>query len=323
MSTEIIHVAAAAVLDGNGRVLITRRDDDAHQGGLWEFPGGKLEPGEDIGQGLRRELQEELGISVTKSRPLLKLTHHYHDLSVCLDVHTVTDFEGQPEGLEGQPLRWCELDALDPDEFPAADVPVINALRLPRRYLITGNFDSVADFQNRLERSLANGIKLVQLRIKPDWYSQNSNAFDSIVSISKQACASAGAILMMNVPEDADARVAKITAVKNLHADSRRLQQLDTRPDCEWFSASCHTGKDLDKAQSLGADFVVLSPVQYTTSHPDTEPLGWQRFAAMIDDVNIPVYALGGVDASHVDRAIDAGGQGVAAISAFWSDWKS
>jgi len=316
---EVIHVVAGAILDEHRRVLLSRRDDDAHQGGLWEFPGGKLEPGETIGQGLRRELQEELGIIVTASRPLLKITHHYHDLSVCLDVHTVTDFEGQPEGLEGQPLRWCHVETLDPDEFPAADVPVINALRLPDRYLITGKFDSIADFQNRLDRSLANGIKLVQLRIKPDWYRQNSKAFESIVSIAKQACASTGAILMMNVPEEADARVAKIMAVKTLHADSRRLQQLDARPDCEWFSASCHTAKDLDKAQSLGADFVVLSPVQYTTSHPDTEPLGWPCFATMIEDVNIPVYALGGVDASHVDRAIEAGGQGVAAISAFWS----
>ena len=313
MTKEIIHVAAGAILDNDGRVLITRRDDDAHQGGLWEVPGGKLEPGEDTGQGLRRELNEELGIDVRQSRPLISITHHYHDLSVRLDVHTVTEFDGEPHGLEGQPLRWCAIGNLDPQELPAADVPVINALKLPARYLITGMFDTVAGFESSLHRALDNGIRLVQLRIKPDWYLEHRKEFDAIVCLSRQACESTGAILMMNVPPAADVRGM------NIHADSRRLQELTARPDCKWFSASCHTEADLERAQKLGADFVVLSPVRYTTSHPDTAPLGWECFAGMVEQANIPVYALGGVDESHIGIAIDAGAQGVAAISAFWA----
>lgn len=134
-----IHVVAAALQDAQGRVLIARRPLGVHQGGLWEFPGGKLEPGEMPLRGLARELEEELGIRVLASRPLIRVHHDYGDRRVLLDVHRVTGFAGEPVGREGQPLAWRHPEDLDPGCFPAADGPIISALRLPPLYFITSD----------------------------------------------------------------------------------------------------------------------------------------------------------------------------------------
>ena len=103
MST--VHVAVAVIQDALGRVLLSRRPEQVHQGGLWEFPGGKLEQGESLSHALRREILEELGLQVMDHQPLIAITHHYPDRSVLLDVHRVTEYLGEPHGLEDQPLR--------------------------------------------------------------------------------------------------------------------------------------------------------------------------------------------------------------------------
>jgi 8-oxo-dGTP diphosphatase len=120
--------------------------------------------------------------------------------------------------------------------------------------------------------------------------------------------------LLLNVPEQLRVK----STCNNIHADSAMLNQLHQRPDCQWFSASCHTIGDLKKAEKLDADFAVLSPVQKTDSHPDAEPLGWPAFKKMIDNVALPVYALGGVGERDIETAHLHGGQGVAGIGAFW-----
>ena len=118
-----IHVAAAAVFDDRQRVLICRRPPHAHQGGLWEFPGGKLEPGETIESALRRELREEVGINVISTRPLIRVHHDYPDRNVLLDVWRVERFSGRAAGHEGQPVRWVLPGELSRYRFPAANPP--------------------------------------------------------------------------------------------------------------------------------------------------------------------------------------------------------
>jgi 8-oxo-dGTP diphosphatase len=108
--TGYIHVAAAVVVDGLGRVLVSQRPGHVHQGGLWEFPGGKLEAGETAETGLKRELHEELGITVQAARPLIRVYHAYPDKPVLLDVWRVTRYSGEPAGLEGQPIDWVAVD---------------------------------------------------------------------------------------------------------------------------------------------------------------------------------------------------------------------
>lgn len=124
----MVHVAVGVILDAAGeKILLSRRADDAHQGGLWEFPGGKVEAGESLHCALARELQEELGIRVGSTAPLLEVLHDYGDKKVLLDVHVVRDFEGEPKSLEGQPLVWVAVQDLDDYEFPAANLPILKA----------------------------------------------------------------------------------------------------------------------------------------------------------------------------------------------------
>ena len=124
-----MHVAVGVITDGDGRVLIARRPAHIHQGGLWEFPGGKVEHGESLPGALSRELDEELGIVASAMEPLLEVHHDYSDKSVLLDVWQVTSFSGEPRGLEGQPLRWVTGSELAEFEFPAANQPIVEAVR--------------------------------------------------------------------------------------------------------------------------------------------------------------------------------------------------
>lgn len=123
-----MHVAVGVILDASNAVLISRRAAQAHQGDLWEFPGGKVEPGEHVLAALSRELQEELAIAVTATEPLLEIAHDYGDKAVLLDVHLVTRFENTPRAMENQPLRWVPAQDLARYAFPAANVPIIDAL---------------------------------------------------------------------------------------------------------------------------------------------------------------------------------------------------
>ena len=124
-----VHVAVGVILDDLGRVLISRRAEDAHQGGLWEFPGGKVEAGESLAVALARELREELDIDIAPGEPLLEIHHDYGDKAVLLDVHVIRAFSGQPRGLENQPLAWVHPDSLWDYAFPAANVPIIEAVQ--------------------------------------------------------------------------------------------------------------------------------------------------------------------------------------------------
>lgn len=127
-----VHVAVGVILDAANRILISRRAVDSHQGGLWEFPGGKVEQGESLYSALARELLEELGITIEGTEPLLEVRHDYGDKRVLLDVHVVREFTGDARGLEGQPLAWVAASDLGAYSFPAANDPIVEAVT---RYL--------------------------------------------------------------------------------------------------------------------------------------------------------------------------------------------
>lgn len=123
-----IHVAVGVIFNEHNQVLLAKRPDNLHQGGKWEFPGGKVENSETTSQALIRELKEEVNLNVISTTPLMTISHDYPDKQVLLDIHTVKDFSGTPEGLEGQPITWSDIETLKDYDFPEANTPIIEKL---------------------------------------------------------------------------------------------------------------------------------------------------------------------------------------------------
>ncbi len=315
--SDIVHVAVAVIINETDEVCITLRHEDSHQGGLWEFPGGKIEPNESVEQALVREIKEELGLEIKTSRPLITINHDYADKKVCLHVNRVLDYHGQAHGAEGQQLKWLSVDQLAPGDFPVANQSIIKALQLPDRYLITGKFSDEDEFLAKLAAALDDSIRLVQLRLKPGHLAPEK--IPALIRQTSSLCTQAGAKLLFNISAEYLVSVdLSSIAFDGFHADSKTLNTLSQRPDARLFSASCHNETELLKAIKLGADFAVLSPVQKTASHPDMDAMGWQKFSELLEMCPMPVYALGGVSADDIPVACSHGAQGVAAISAFW-----
>lgn len=309
---DLIHVAAGVLLDQQGRVLVQRRRDDAHVGGTWEFPGGKVDSGESREMALARELREELGIEVRRGRPLIRIHHEYPEKTVLLDVWRIEIYDGEPRGLEGQPLQWIAPEELPTLEMPPADRPIVHAVRLPDTCLVTGSEPSDDRiFLARLEARLGAGARLVQLRVDRD-----GKAFERLVRTAVEACERHGAWLVLNGTPDN----AVDWGAHGVHLTSRRLRRYSERPVPRdfWLSAACHNRGELSLAARLDADFVLASPVRPTASHPGVATLGLSGFAALCREAPMPVYALGGMTAEDREAVWHAGGQGVAGISGFW-----
>lgn len=309
-----VHVAAAAIISADGgQVLIARRPSNVDHGGLWEFPGGKLAPYETGLGGLKRELHEELGLEIRRAQPLIRIHHEYSDKHILLDVWQVHDFSGEPFGREGQAVRWVPLNELVKYPFPAANLPILRAVMLPTEYLITGEEEDETRFSERLERALTeDGVRLVQLRDK----SLDEAGYLARAEQALATCRRLGARLMLN----GEPGLLEHIDADGIHLTSDRLMGLQRRPIAQdkWLSASTHDARQLDQAGRIGCDFVTLSPLRTTPSHPDVPPLGWHDFQQMAERAAMPVFALGGMtrfDASHA-RAV--GAQGIASIRDFW-----
>jgi 8-oxo-dGTP diphosphatase len=309
-----VEVAAAVILDADRRrVLVSRRHPEAHQGGKWEFPGGKCHPGESFAQALQRELEEELGIVPTRYHPFLTLVYPYPEKTVVLSVWTVSTHAGVPEGREGQAVQWMEINALDPHLFPPANRMIIQALAFPERCLVTPEAAGyeIPVFLEGIEACLQRGIKLIQLRS----HGLERARYLALAESVEALCGRYGGRLLLNMPPEwwLDGMGA------GLHLPAWRLKQLADRPDINgWLSASCHDAAELEQAQRLGIDFVFVSPVRATASHAQSAPLGWQGLEKILSIARVPVYALGGMQSSDLMVAKYMGAYGVAAISAFW-----
>ena len=308
-----VDVAVAILIRPDGAVLLARRPRRKVYAGYWEFPGGKVEPGEPVIDALKRETAEELGVQIERAHPWITRIFTYPHAKVRLHFFRVFAWRGEPGALEHNALQWRQPDSVDLDPLLPANGPVLRGLQLPAEYAITQAGELGAErFVSRLEARLRGGLKLVQLREK---------GLDRVAlrDLARQVVALArghGAKVLVN----ADAALAREIGADGVHLTYEQLRRSVDRPDVAWCGASCHSSEELRFAESLGADFAVLGPVRATPSHPDSAPLGWERFRGIAAGASLPVYALGGISRPDLDQALSCGGHGVAMVRGAWTE---
>lgn len=306
-----IDVAAAVLTDPTGRVLLACRPPHAAWAGHWEFPGGKFEPGEDGRACLARELHEELGIDVETVFPWITVVYAYPERTVRLHFFRVTRWRGEPHGREGHVLSWQRPEAVRVAPLLPANAPILARLTLPSLYAITqAERHGVDAFLPRLDAALARGVRLIQVREK-DLPPERLAAFAGEVVARAHA---RGARVLVN----GDIGLALSVGADGVHLTARQLATLDARPPLALCAASCHDRRELERATVLDCDFVVLSPVLPTASHPEAKGLGWDAFARLVANYPLPVYALGGMKRELLETAMSHGAHGIAMLSGVW-----
>ena len=306
-----VEVVAGVLQDARGRILLARRTEGRDLAGLWEFPGGKREPGETPEAALARELHEELGIDVAIGEPVACIRHRYPHKRLQLDVRRIASWRGTPKGHEGQALAWVPQHKLATYSMPTADRPVVAALLQPDRYLVTpAPID--AQWLPSLERALEHGIRRVQLRASA---ATDPKRWRALLADAAGLCRAAGADVLLN----GDVALARELGV-GVHLRAAQLHELRQRPLASdgLVAASCHDADDLQRAERIGCDFAVLGPVRATPTHPGAGGIGWDAFADLREDVSLPIYAIGGMGVDDIPVARAHGGQGVAAIRGLW-----
>lgn len=310
------HVAVGVIFSPDKKqVLISKRKSHQHLAGLWEFPGGKVEKGEDIHSALKRELYEELGIRVEELKQLTTISYDYPDKDVLLDVWQVNGWSGEPESRENQELRWVNTDELTLYDFPEANKHIIQTLSLKSVYLISPqSYEITCDFISTIEQCFSSGITLFQLRLESKIEPEYSQLINRLSKLTKNNNVK---FILNGEPSD-----IKKHNVDGIHIKSKELFNFDERPVSEKMilGASCHNEKELLQAEKLNVNYAFLSPVKKTSSHPDSIPLGWKTFQSLSKKVKFPVYALGGMNLNELETAKSNNAYGIAMISAIWNE---
>ena len=304
--TRITEVAAA-VIERPGEFLLAQRPEGKPYPGYWEFPGGKVEAGEDARAALARELKEELDIDVRESSPWITRVYAYTHATVRLHFFRVTKWDGEPKPLEDQAIRWQRIGAADVSPMLPANAPVLAALALPAVMIVSNAHDmGVEKWIARLADLVVDEKVLVQIREKE----ANAQQVQHILSRALAHTAPFGSRVVVNSDS------GRFPQCDGIHLTSRTLMESAARPAGMLVGASCHDERELAKAEELGVDYAVLGPVKATASHPGATPLGWDRFAALARDRAMPVYAIGGLARLDIAEARRNGAHGVALLRA-------
>lgn len=313
--SNAIRVAVAVITNSQGEILLTRRADDKHQGGLWEFPGGKCESGEAVFDTLVREIKEELDVEITAAEPLISIPYQYPDLQVLLEVYRVSAFKGQPRGAEGQPMQWVSPEQLDEVALPAANRPIVRAIQLPELYLITPDLSCTDSLHQGVLAAAESGIQLIQLRAPQLSSKEYLQLADYLLA---QLPDTVRLLLKGELPDLLARPLAgwHLTSAQ-LHALAQHERPLVKK---RLLAASCHNTEELALAAKLGCDFATLSPVLPTATHPDAPALGFEQAAQLTAAAQLPVYWLGGLTTQELEQTQNSGAQGVAAIRGLWKE---
>lgn len=298
----MIEVAAAVIERPDGTFLLAQRPAGKVYAGYWEFPGGKVEPGESAEHALARELHEEIGIDVEQAYPWITREYVYPHGHVRLNFFRVRRWRGEPHPREEQAIAWQAPEAAMAAPMLPANAPVLAALSLPHEYAITDAARiGIAPMLQALQRRLEEGLRLVQVR-EPHLDERSRELFTTqVIGLAhRYGCK----VLVKSAHVGAD----------GMHCNAADLMRLPA-PPAGLAAASCHTRAELERAMALGFDFAVVGPV---LEKGDAKPLGWDGFAALVRGTTIPVYAIGGVTRADMETAWRAGAHGVAMIRGSW-----
>jgi 8-oxo-dGTP diphosphatase len=302
----IVEVAAAIIERADGSFLLAQRPSGKVYAGYWEFPGGKVEPGEPAADALARELREELGIEVRRAYPWITRVFAYPHATVRLRFFRVLEWRGEPHPLEDQAIAWQRRNAPWAEPMLPANAPVLASLALPHEYLITdAGSHGLAGMLERIEKRLALGPALLQVREPRLTPAERLLFTQQVLGLAHRH----GARVMVKEPFD---------GADGIHFTAAELASLPRRPEAGLAAASCHTRAELERAMELGLDFAVLGPVKATATHPGAQPLGWERFKALARGATLPVYAIGGLVRADLEDGWRAGAHGVAMVRGAW-----
>lgn len=321
--TNVTEAAVGIIQAPDGLVLLGQRPAGKPWSGYWEFPGGKIEDGEAPAHALVRELQEELGVTPVLYYPWITRTYDYEAKynaqgeldspakTVKLHFFIITEWTGEPAGLEQQALSWQNPQRVSVGPMLPANAPILTGLGLPSVYAIT-NLHELGEeaFFARLRLALARGLKMIQVREK-------QLSPEQLMQFARKVIAEAtpySAKVLIN----SDLDLAQKSGAAGVHFSSAQLMALQSKPQGLLCGASCHNQGELMQAARLGLDYVMLSPVQPTKSHPQANALGWERFAQLIAGYSLPVYALGGMQLNDLHHARTHGAHGIALQRAIW-----
>ncbi len=327
-TSNVVEAAVGVIQHKNGLVLLAERPAGKPWAGYWEFPGGKVEVNETPELALKRELQEELGITVTLCYPWLTRTFDYpakYDASgnleslaktVKLHFFVVVDWLGEPNGLEKQVLSWQNPKKISVHPILPANAPIFGGLGLAPLYAIT-NLSELGETQffKYLAHALQNGLMMIQVREKQ----LSAEVYQEFAQRVIEMALPYHAKVFLNsscVKENLNL-VSQLNA-SGVHFAGEDLMLLQQRPADMLCGASCHGAQQLIHAAKLGLDYVMLSPVMATRSHDDVMPLGWDGFADLIEGYSLPAYALGGMQVSDLHHARMQGAHGLAMQRAIW-----
>ena len=302
-----IEVVAAVIERPDGAFLLAQRPIGKVYAGYWEFPGGKIEPGEAPEHAVARELHEELGIDVQRSYPWLTREYVYPHGHVRLQFFRVVSWKHEPHPREDQAIAWQRPDAPMAEPMLPANAPILAALALPHEYAVTDAARlGVPKMLDLLERRLeGGGLRLLQVR-EPGLDDEQRMFFtERAIGLAHRH----GCKVMVKAP---------FPGADGVHFTASQLSSLSQRPERMLAGASCHTRVELDKAMALGLDFAVVGPVKPTQSHPGAAALGWQGFAELIRGATLPVYAIGGLARADLEDAWRAGAHGIAMVRGSW-----
>jgi 8-oxo-dGTP diphosphatase len=273
--SKLVEVAAAVMLRAKGsEFLLAQRPPGKVYEDYWEFPGGKVEPGETIRDALVRELHEELGISVTACSPWLTRVFTYPHATVRLHFWRVTAWEGEigiTAPLEHSAVDWqkCGKAASVGPILPAND-PILKALALPTIMAITMGESEGAERQlERLEGALGKGLRLIQIRDK-GWPGARRLGF---AEAATRLARPYGALVLVNDDEE----IARRAGADGVHLSAARLQACTQRPAFPWVGASCHSALELQRAAELGLRLRAARPrsADADPSRSCRHRLGW------------------------------------------------